>query len=188
MPPAARAIKITRRPSRCRSSQASREVRRFSIHSGHWRDFCEQGLPLRAPARNRCCEQRRRGWDCSRPGTPARPPLRSGPPRLRRDVQRSLRDFCRTRVGSSTRPTPPNKKGLRQHGQPILNEAIGRARGFRRDEVGDAVPVLSQTLFPAYSAGKPLAAIAIAILEDRGNLDPLAPISKLWPPATPPVP
>ena len=40
----------------------------------------------------------RRGWDCSRPGTAARPPLRSGPPRLRRDVQKSLRDFCRTRL------------------------------------------------------------------------------------------
>src|SRR6202035_679807 len=39
----------------------------------------------------------RRGWDCSRPGSAARPPLRSGPPRLRRDVQKSLRDFCRTR-------------------------------------------------------------------------------------------
>src|SRR5882672_10485716 len=38
----------------------------------------------------------RRGWDCSRPGTAARPPLRSGPPQLRRDVQKSLRDFCRT--------------------------------------------------------------------------------------------
>ena len=40
----------------------------------------------------------RRGWDCSRPGTAARPPLRSGPPRLDRGVQKSLRDFCRTRL------------------------------------------------------------------------------------------
>jgi hypothetical protein len=54
----------------------------------------------------------RRGWDCSQPGTAARPPLRSGPPRPSRGVQKSLRDFCRTRVGSSTRPAPPNKKGL----------------------------------------------------------------------------
>jgi hypothetical protein len=38
----------------------------------------------------------RRGWDCSRPGTAARPSLRSGPPRLGRDVQKSLRNFCRT--------------------------------------------------------------------------------------------
>jgi len=29
-------------------------------------------------------------------GTAARPPLRSGPPQLRCDVQKSLRDFCRT--------------------------------------------------------------------------------------------
>jgi hypothetical protein len=40
----------------------------------------------------------RRGWDCSRPGTAARPPLRSGPPRPDRGVQKSLRDFCRTRL------------------------------------------------------------------------------------------
>jgi hypothetical protein len=40
----------------------------------------------------------RRGWDCSRPGTAARPPLRSGPPRPGRGVQKSLRDFCRTRL------------------------------------------------------------------------------------------
>jgi hypothetical protein len=42
--------------------------------------------------------QWRRGWDCSRPGTAARPPLRSGPPRPGRGVQKSLRDFCRTRL------------------------------------------------------------------------------------------
>ena len=39
----------------------------------------------------------RRGWDCSRPGTAARPPLRSGPPQQGRGVQKSLCDFCRTR-------------------------------------------------------------------------------------------
>jgi hypothetical protein len=33
---------------------------------------------------------------CGRPGTAARPPLRSGPSRVGRDVQKSLRDFCRT--------------------------------------------------------------------------------------------
>jgi hypothetical protein len=43
----------------------------------------------------------RRGWDCSRPGTAARPPLRSGPPRPGRGVQKSLRDFCRTHVDAN---------------------------------------------------------------------------------------
>ena len=55
----------------------------------------------------------RRGWDCSRPATAARPALRFGPSRPGRDVQKSLCDFCRTRVGSSTHSAPPIKKGLK---------------------------------------------------------------------------
>ena len=52
-------------------------------------------------------------WDCSRPGTAARPPLPSGPPRLGRGVQKSLRDFCRTRLVDSGHPGPRPAGALR---------------------------------------------------------------------------
>lgn len=38
-----------------------------------------------------------------------------------------------------------------------------------------------QTPLPLFSAGKPLAAIAIAMLEDRGTLDVRAPIAQIFP-------
>jgi hypothetical protein len=41
----------------------------------------------------------RRGWECSRPGAAARPPLRCGPPRLDRGVQKSLLRFLSNPVG-----------------------------------------------------------------------------------------
>jgi len=53
--------------------------------------------PSDSSLRNASKIKSRRGWDCSRPGTAARPPLRSGPPQQGRGVQKSLCDFCRTR-------------------------------------------------------------------------------------------
>jgi CubicO group peptidase (beta-lactamase class C family) len=66
-------------------------------------------------------------------------------------------------------------------GKTLLNEAIGVARGFRPSEPQPPIPVQPSTPFPALSAGKPLAAIAIALLEDRGLLDVHAPIAQLFP-------
>jgi CubicO group peptidase (beta-lactamase class C family) len=63
----------------------------------------------------------------------------------------------------------------------VLNEAIGMARGFRRGEDIAPMPVEPQTPFPVLSTGKPLAAIAIALLEERGILDVQAPIAELFP-------
>ena len=47
-----------------------------------------------------------------------------GPSRLGRDVQKSLCDFCRTRVGSSTHSAPPIKKGLKNRPF-LLAERVG---------------------------------------------------------------
>jgi hypothetical protein len=68
----------------------------------------------------------RRGWDCSRPGTAARPPLRSGPPRLWPRRPKIAPRFLSNPVGSSTHPAPPIKKGLKD--RPLF---IGGEGGIR---------------------------------------------------------
>lgn len=76
---------------------------------------------------------------------------------------------------------PGGQLVVRRHGQLVLNEAVGIARGFRSAEPTPPLPVRPETSFPVLSAGKPLAAIAIAWLEERGRLDIRAPIAELFP-------
>jgi CubicO group peptidase (beta-lactamase class C family) len=76
---------------------------------------------------------------------------------------------------------PGGQLVLRCEGKLVLNEAVGIARGFRTDESIPPVQALPHTPFPVLSAGKPLAAIAIALLEDRGMLDVHAPIAEIFP-------
>jgi CubicO group peptidase (beta-lactamase class C family) len=66
---------------------------------------------------------------------------------------------------------PGGQLVLRRHGKLVLNEALGIARGFRSNEAQPPMAVQPQTPFAVLSVGKPLAAIAIALLEDRGMLD-----------------
>ncbi|UCF78358.1 MAG: beta-lactamase family protein [Candidatus Eiseniibacteriota bacterium] len=70
---------------------------------------------------------------------------------------------------------------LRRHGTLVLNRVFGIARGLRSNEPVPPFKVQPQTPFPVLSAGKPLAAIAIAMLEDRGLLDVAAPVSRVLP-------
>lgn len=70
---------------------------------------------------------------------------------------------------------------VRQNGRLVLNEAVGTARGHRNDEATPPVPVVPQSPFPCHSCGKPLAAVVIAMLDDRGKLDINAPISEIFP-------
>ena len=56
---------------------------------------------------------------------------------------------------------PGGQLVLRRKGKVVVNEAIGVCRGFRSDEPTSAVEASVETLFPFYSSGKPLAAVAI---------------------------
>lgn len=94
--------------------------------------------------------------------------------RLARVVERFERQ-------QTTGSFPGGQLVLRRYGKPVLNEAIGIARGFRRGESAAPVPAEPQTPFPVLSAGKPLAATVIAMLEDRGMLDVNAPIAEVFP-------
>lgn len=76
---------------------------------------------------------------------------------------------------------PGGQLVFRRNGKLVLNEAFGIARGFRPSEPFSPTPVQPQTPFPVLSAGKPLAAIAIATLEDRGEIDIKAPIAQIFP-------
>lgn len=76
---------------------------------------------------------------------------------------------------------PGGQLVLRRTGKLVVNLAIGTARGFRPEEAIPPVQVDSRTPFLLFSAGKPLAAIAIALLEDRGVLDVNAPIAEIFP-------
>ncbi len=75
---------------------------------------------------------------------------------------------------------PGGQLVVRREGKLVINEAVGIARGYRKDEAAP-VPVVPQTAFPNHSCGKPLAAIVIAMLEDRGKLDVAAPIAEVFP-------
>lgn len=76
---------------------------------------------------------------------------------------------------------PGGQLVLRRNGKLVINLAIGTARGFRPQEATPTVSVQPRTPFLMLSAGKPLAATAIAMLEDRGLLDVNAPIADIFP-------
>ncbi len=97
------------------------------------------------------------------------------------DADRLAKVVERFRRQQSTGSFPGGQLVLRRNGKPVLNEAIGIARGLRPGEDIPPAQVQPQTPFPVLSAGKPLAAIVIAMLEDRGVLDVDAPIAKIFP-------
>ena len=66
---------------------------------------------------------------------------------------------------------------MMRRGEVLVDEAVGLARGYRKDE-GPAVPYEKDTL--GFSAGKPLVALAVALLEDGGKLDVAAPVATWW--------
>lgn len=76
---------------------------------------------------------------------------------------------------------PGGQLVLRRKGKVVINEAIGVCSGFRSNESTPAIETSIETLFPFYSCGKPLAAVAIAMLEDKGLLDINAPIAEVFP-------
>ena len=76
---------------------------------------------------------------------------------------------------------PGGQLAVRRKGKVVVNEAIGVARGFRSDESNPVLEASPETPFPVYSTGKPLAGVAVAILEDKGLLDINAPIAEMFP-------
>lgn len=65
---------------------------------------------------------------------------------------------------------PGGQLVLRRNGRLVLNHARGIARGLHPEEGIPPKHVEPDTPFPVLSAGKPLAAVCVALLEDRGLL------------------
>ncbi len=76
---------------------------------------------------------------------------------------------------------PGGQLVIRRHGQLAINFATGIARGFRREENEAPVEVTPQTRFLVCSASKPVTALALAMLEERGIIDVNAPVAKWFP-------
>jgi CubicO group peptidase (beta-lactamase class C family) len=76
---------------------------------------------------------------------------------------------------------PGGQLCVRSAGKTILSLAVGTAQGFRETEATPVVKVKPETPFPVLSAGKPLAATGIALLEDRGRLDVNTPLAHYIP-------
>ncbi|MFC1725954.1 serine hydrolase domain-containing protein [candidate division KSB1 bacterium] len=76
---------------------------------------------------------------------------------------------------------PGGQLVLRRYGKVVTNETCGMSRGMRSGEPVEPVAVQPFTPFPVLSSGKPIAAVVIAILEDRKLFDVKAPIAKLIP-------
>jgi CubicO group peptidase (beta-lactamase class C family) len=76
---------------------------------------------------------------------------------------------------------PGGQMVVRRFGKVVLNEHIGIARGFRPEEGVPPLEVQADTPFPVLSAGKPLAAVAVALLEDRHVLDVEKPVAGFIP-------
>jgi CubicO group peptidase (beta-lactamase class C family) len=76
---------------------------------------------------------------------------------------------------------PGGQLAVWRRGQLVVDEAVGVARGLRPDEGEPALPFTPDRRSCVFSAGKPLTAIAVAALEDRGLLDRDRPIAAYWP-------
>jgi len=76
---------------------------------------------------------------------------------------------------------PGGQLVVRHRGQVVLEVAIGIARGFRPDEHAQPVAVTPATRFSVFSASKPVVALALAMLEERGAVDVCAPVAHYFP-------
>jgi CubicO group peptidase (beta-lactamase class C family) len=74
---------------------------------------------------------------------------------------------------------PGGQLVVRRGGRCVANLAVGLARGFRQEEPQTAVT--PQTRFNVFSASKPLVALAIARLEEAGQVELSAPVARYFP-------
>jgi len=90
------------------------------------------------------------------------------PPLVGMNAERVLAVIEQFRAQQRSGRFPGGQLAVRRHGKLVVDEAVGLAR--RADAQTPELPVSTTTLFPCFSAGKAVLAIAIAMLEHRGLL------------------
>src|SRR5690349_9862145 len=108
-------------------------------------------------------------------------PLRVDPARAGMDPVRVARAIDEFRSQQAAGVFPGGQLVVRRHGHLVVDEAVGIARGFRLSEGEPRVPFTPELRSSLCSAGKPLVAIAIALLEERGLLRVDRPVAAYWP-------
>jgi CubicO group peptidase (beta-lactamase class C family) len=97
------------------------------------------------------------------------------------DPERVSRVVERFRHQQSVGVFPGGQLVVRRRGVLVVDEAVGIARGFR-DAEGEPKQEFTPTLRSCvFSAGKPLVAIATAMLEDVGAIELERPVAFYWP-------
>jgi CubicO group peptidase (beta-lactamase class C family) len=76
---------------------------------------------------------------------------------------------------------PGGQLVVRRRGVLAVDEAVGIARGFRDDEREPRRPFTPEQRSCVFSAGKPLVAVAVALLEQLGAIDVERPVAAYWP-------
>jgi CubicO group peptidase (beta-lactamase class C family) len=97
------------------------------------------------------------------------------------DPERLARLIERFRRQQSDGVFPGGQLVVVRRGVTLADEAVGIARGFRPEEGEPAVPYTRETKAGLFSAGKPLVAVALALLESRGQIDVLRPVRAYFP-------
>lgn len=95
------------------------------------------------------------------------------------DAERLERALALFRSQQARGAFPGGQLVVRRGGRCVANLAIGLARGFRQNE--PQAPVTPETRFNVFSASKPLVSLAIAKLEEAGQVELAAPVARYFP-------
>jgi CubicO group peptidase (beta-lactamase class C family) len=95
------------------------------------------------------------------------------------DVEKLTRLRERFRRQQADGVFPGGQLAVVQGGRVVVDEAVGIARGFRGEE--PSVPFTPELRSGLFSAGKPLVAVAVALLEQQGRIDVEQPVATYFP-------
>ena len=97
------------------------------------------------------------------------------------DPERIAKAIDRFRRQQADVVFPGGQLVVRRRGVLAVDEAVGIARGLRDAEGEPRQPFTRERRSCLFSAGKPLVAVAVALLEQRGSIDVERPVAAYWP-------